>query len=648
MYDLSIEICLIFLLIFSPLAYGAVQSWAIAVFEITSALILLFWISKNLVNRKLEYISNPINGFFFLFLIYVFIQLLFSRVSLPAALSQLPKSTYGWATKTELLKIISYAIIFFVTLNTIKTERQIMRIISTIIIMGFIMSVFWIMRYFKEFASVAPRGIRNYDHFAAYLGMIIPLNLGLLFTIGHKLNKNHIAIRNYYSTYYFQQILLLFIVAITSGALFISKSRGGMFSFAAAFTVILILTAVRKSIKRKIWIALTALFFILLNVVWLGASRIVERILSIKVEIVSAYIGGRVPIWRGTAHMLKDYLLFGSGFGTFNYIFPKYQPRELIIETYSHAHSDILELASDTGMVGFALSLFFGLWSLTWLLKQFFRRRNPWVLGMSVCIFGSLASIFMHSFIDFSLRIPANGILLMVIAALVIIILHYKEESLLSASSRNYSIKPLVCYSLYPITLMFIASFIFLSVAPFIAEFYFQKSESVKIKSMDSGIGFLKHSIKLDPLNALYYYDLGKIYFKKAVEIKDREVQADYVNSSIGYMKHSIELNPTNSKYHQSLAWSYGYLFKLFNHTEKEALYKNYADKEFRTAISLEPNYAYRYRAYAIWLLGNLSNEDIKAGMANYKKAVELEPKLMQEYNEKFAEYKKFLEDRQK
>jgi O-antigen ligase len=191
--------------------------------------------------------------------------------------------------------------------------------------------------------------------------------------------------------------------------------------------------------KNKKWLVLAIAVFIVLIIVWLGATPVIERILSFKAEITSRYFGGRMPIWVGTISIIKDNFIFGTGLGTFNHIFQKYQSVAIVAKHYTYAHSDFLELLSEVGIVGFALSVACGLWSAVYFSRRYIRRHDPWVTGMSICVFGSLASIFIHSFTDFNLHIPANAALLSVILALFVSILNITNEtpSLRAAEGRR-------------------------------------------------------------------------------------------------------------------------------------------------------------------------------------------------------------------
>ncbi len=623
--DAIIELCLIFLIIFTPLAYGAIESWGIAVFEVTAAIMAFIWLLKMLKNRTFEFIKTPLTLFIFLFIGYVFFQY-------QSLVFGLWSSVYRNATKTELFKIISYALIFFVTLNTIKTKQQIMRILLVVIPMGFFMSIFYLIRYF---GVKAPRGIINSDHFSAYLGMIIPLGLGVFFARDAQYARR--------DTQYAIRFLLFFCVIIMSVALFFTMSRGGMFSFIAALLFMAVLTSQRKSFKRKGWVLSAVIILIIFTIAWLGATPVVERVLSIKVEISSRYFGGRFPIWQGTLNLIKDYPIFGTGLGTFNDIFPKYQPLEIISRHYTHAHSDILQVLSETGIIGFLLTAVCGILFFAQGFKQFNSRHNPWVIGMCIGVFGSLTSIFIHSFTDFNLHIPANAILLLIILALFIRILNYKHDGIFSLRNTQYSLRN-TKFILYPATVLLAGIFIIVCIKPAIADYYFRQATvnkpqltNDKEQELIFAIRYTLIAMKLDPLNAAYHYEAGKLYAKQVSSNQSPFIMENHLDNAHSAYKQAVKLNPTNSQYRQSLAWSYGQLLSVSKLSDED--YNQRAIEEFEKSIFYNPNNPYRYRSYALWLFSNPTKENIENGVKDYKKAVELEPKLIEEALKEYSKY---------
>ncbi len=591
-----IEYCLIFLLIFTPFAYGAVEPWSVAVFEVVSVLMLLLWVFKMIANGRFEIDRNPVISFAILFIVYVSMQLIFSFIPHPSSLILLPGSVYPWATRTELLKIISYAVIFLVAVHTIKTRQQINRILSIIIAVGFLMAIFFLMRYF---GAEAPRGIINPDHYAGYLGMIIPLAFGFLL-IRH---QGYVPLDMAYA----RQFLFFFCAIVMSAALFFTMSRGGMFSFIASLSCMSVLLFTRKSIKRKRWILSIAVVFVVSAVAWIGATPVLERIMSIKVEITSLYFGGRLPVWNGTLEIVKDYPVFGTGLGTFSYIFPKYQ-MERLPHIFMYAHNDFLELLSEIGVAGFSLFVISGLWFAAGLLSRFYKRNDLYITGLCIGILGSLTSILVHSFADFNLHIPATAILTVIILSLLLSLLNYKHY--VQRRTYEFGHKRLIHYA--PILLLAVI-FVAAVIRPALADYYALNTKN-EIRNMEM-------AVRLDPANALYHYQLGKLYLKRHT-VGDTEY-------ALGKFRKAVELNPTNSKYHQSLAWTYGQLAGLLRASVNR--YTDSAHMHFQKAISLDPNNPYRYRAYAIWLFNRLTEADIKKGVSEYRRAVALEARLSDE-----------------
>ena len=533
-------------------------------------------------------------------------------------------------------------LIFLVTLNTFRTRGQIQRIESIIITVGFFMAIFYLMRYF---GAPAPRGIINPDHFSAYLDMIIFLALGFFLIPTEDTRKpspleGGSCVKRGKDDLW---PLLIFFAVIMSAALFFTMSRGGMLSFMVTLIFIAFLVSRRRSLKQKSWIFAVIAGAIALMLAWFGATPVVEKLLSIKVEITSIYFGGRLPIWRGTLAIIRDNPLFGTGLGTFNYIFEKYQPLTNIMRHYTYAHSEFLELLAETGITGFALVGISILGSIVYLFRRYRERHDAWVTGMSVCVFGSLTTIFIHSWTDFNLRIPAIAVLLAVLLALLLSILSSMDGSKkgagdkacqlarqsqgigdetcrdqglgtgvhLSAGGEEPPTAAAVRYlSFYHRLLRYFVAVLLIGLVviyaaaaarPALADYY------AYVKP--AGVQGLGAAIRLDPSNARHHFELGRLYGKSGMVTLQR---ARYLMA--------VKLNPTNSEYRQSLAWVLG--------KKKDWVA---ARKEYEAAIKLYPNSYYPYQAYARWLLTLPGPENTAKGMEMYKKAISLNPDIKKE-----------------
>ena len=119
---------------------------------------------------------------------------------------------------------------------------------------------------------------------------------------------------------------------------------------------------------------------------------------------------GRLPIWGNTLHLIRAYPLFGSGLGTFETAFIKYQTA-VIDRSFEFAHNDYLQLIAELGVVGFLI--------LAGVMAGIFFKairaatgpdRQTRYLGLG-CV-GAMTAILVHSITDFNMYHPANAMFL--------------------------------------------------------------------------------------------------------------------------------------------------------------------------------------------------------------------------------------------
>lgn len=124
-------------------------------------------------------------------------------------------------------------------------------------------------------------------------------------------------------------------------------------------------------------------------------TSILERFLSIS-NFADSSIAYRIYTWLGTLNAIKDYLLFGIGYGdsAFQTVYPVYSYAG--IEAAPHSHSLILQLLLCMGLVGFLVfcaAIFFS------LQKSFEYIKNEKNLNSAVYVIASVASIASALFI---------------------------------------------------------------------------------------------------------------------------------------------------------------------------------------------------------------------------------------------------------
>jgi O-antigen ligase len=135
--------------------------------------------------------------------------------------------------------------------------------------------------------------------------------------------------------------MLLAPLALIAGALFLRRSRrGGAFRW--------------KTIGAVFGGALLAT----------GASIYFSRALAFERLMSSDFASeGRVRVLRPGWQMVQDFFPFGTGIGTFDPLYRRYEPFAALSTRYmNEAHNDLLQLAIEAGLFGLALLAVYLVW----------------------------------------------------------------------------------------------------------------------------------------------------------------------------------------------------------------------------------------------------------------------------------------------
>jgi O-antigen ligase len=126
-------------------------------------------------------------------------------------------------------------------------------------------------------------------------------------------------------------------------------------------------------------------------------------------------LGGRVLMWTGTMRMIRDAPWFGTGIGSWQWIYQGYKRPGVTVSEPDYAHNDFLNLAADYGLVGAVLMLgvFGAFFRHAWGIAR--RGQSSEQRAFAAGAMASVTAILAHSWFDFNLHIPANSLLLAVI-----------------------------------------------------------------------------------------------------------------------------------------------------------------------------------------------------------------------------------------
>jgi len=322
------------------------------------------------------------------------------------------------ATLQDFLKATTYVLLFVLVLVLVNSRKRLRQLAMLLVYVGVIQAVFGLSNYFTEgqfgfFEPAARWGTAttgtyvNRNHFAGLLEMTIAIALGLILvkrqqeqfypTFKSRLRAWMRFLLSNQSRLYLYALLMF-------AALILSTSRGGCGSlFIALFVGIVLfrwlggIAASRARLGRLVGVLM------LLSVAWFGFGNLSSKLVKHGLET------DRILTYEATYSLIANYPLFGTGAGTFEWVFPLYKIPQLSNKIYDHVHNDFLELLADQGVFGFVLLgvslLMIGLRIISGLKK----RQDPLLRGILFGVICGLLSLLMHAATDFNLHIPANA-----------------------------------------------------------------------------------------------------------------------------------------------------------------------------------------------------------------------------------------------
>jgi len=223
------------------------------------------------------------------------------------------------------------------------------------------------------------------------------------------------------------EAMLRLVLVIMVVALVMTRSRMGNSAF---FTSLLVAGAVGLALSRHaprgtvLLIASLVVVDIFIVGAWFGVDKTMQRI----EQTTAGDVRERVDPAIYAVKIVDDYPWFGTGGGTFYNAYPQYRGAD-ILPYYDHVHNDYMQLATETGLPGFALLGAIVLLSFFAAVLAQSRRRDPLARGVAFGVVMGITALAIHSTVDFNLQIPANAFIFTVLLALGWISLHLERHA---------------------------------------------------------------------------------------------------------------------------------------------------------------------------------------------------------------------------
>jgi O-antigen ligase len=381
-------------LIFAVLAFGAVDEWSTFIFEAGSAALFLMWAAKQMIFQQIQISKNPLYLPALLFLGLILAQIVLRR------------SAYGYVTKYEALKYVSYGIVLLVAAECVRDENARKVFALVMIVFGALYAffalaqeltpngkIFWV--HSPQFHGSIYGSYVNHDHYAGLLEMLVPIPLVL--SMGHLFKGG-------------KRALVGFCAVLMASTIFLSGSRGGMIAFTLEIVLFAALTLVQRRNPGAAIGLVTVCALVLAFLIFVGRGQVLGRLGHLGPGI-------RLNITKDCLRMFLHRPAFGWGLGTFPTVYPSYRTfyTNLFV---NEAHNDYAQLLVETGILGFGL--------MVWFLISLYRRGLPtsrrwefkWDGAVSLAALLGCTGLLLHSFVDFNLQIPANAAMFYALCAL--------------------------------------------------------------------------------------------------------------------------------------------------------------------------------------------------------------------------------------
>lgn len=334
-------------------------------------------------------------------------------------------------TRQALWLSISYAALFVVLAATLRERRHLRWLLWIVLLSALGQAVYGSVMVMSglEYGAWGPKeAYRGYatgtfvnrNHFAGYLELGAAAALGLI--LAHPLAREsrrgwrqHLrwGLRRLQDRKLFVRVALVLLFL----ALILSQSRMGNVAAVAGLCVAVAALLLTRR-RGRFALGLLLIASILLIDIWLlgrwfGLEQLAERYAGAAQDA-----GSRLDLFEAIRPMLPIYSALGSGLGTFAFAFPEFRIPG-IPGHVDHAHNDYAQFLIETGVFGSLLLATLAGATAARALLILRRRRDPTAHGVACAGLAALASLAVHSLVDFNLQIPAVAITLVALMAAV-------------------------------------------------------------------------------------------------------------------------------------------------------------------------------------------------------------------------------------
>ncbi len=688
------RLALVALLLWAPLAIGARWDWPLAILQLIALVGVLAWVLRMVAEGRLEWRRAAVDLPLVLLIAVVGVQLVLgnrplalwalapspSAADIPARLPT-PFVTLGTVspahTVSSLLVLLTYASVYVLVVNLIRTREQLERLVATLVSFGGLLAFFSLLDYLTGHAWFLwwrdrPLGGRlagtfpNPDHFATWLAMAICLGLGWLVArrangggrLGPRLRsreEREEAIRQYLP------FIALVVMAL---ALILTLSRGGVISLFLTFLALLVLLGRLGRIRWSLAVVGALVVVSLGYATWIGLEPFLARVRD------SEY-ASRWVLARTTFAMLGAFPVLGVGLGAYGDIYSHYQPAVFTPGKLDvrMAHNDHLQLLVELGIVG-AVPVLLMVWRVSKDLlgahllgktscpvgggeEEGARRHDPFNVGIAVGAIGAVLDLLVHSAFDFAAHIPANGVFAAACLGIATVAVHTRftaHGARLLTAVRTYSLGS----ARVAVVLVTIVSVSLLALVPWILRppLVMARLNEATRPAIDrpTALTWSEAALAVDSRDERAREVRARLRLAAALETWNRGVTLDgrvlstweerratslpLTRGAIEDYRIALAVTPVDPYLHESLARAYWALALI--DADHASGHLSEALTSFSRAIESAPESPFAYRSLAVFAVPQ-GGKFTEVGLWAARSAVERDPSMLVELVDRFV-----------
>ena len=550
------------ILVFAPLAMGAVDAWAFLVVQALTIGVMLLWVLRIWFSRKPQLLWPPLCWVVLAFAIYAVARYLTADIE--------------YVARQEMIQVLVFAFLFFAIVNNLYRQEFSQVISFTLIFLAMGISGYAVFQFFTHsphvwnYDALYPgRGTGTFispNNLAGFLEMILPL--AVAYILAGRITP-------------VMRIILGYSAFVIAAGIVVTFSRGGWAACAAALLVLLGILFFHRQHRLPALVLLVLLIgggAIFTAKYLTRTATFIQREKSSGMDVGHVDLELRSDLWLAAAQMWRENFWWGVGPAHYNYRFPEYRSERIQAQP-DRAHNDYLNLLADWGTAGGIIVLagmaIFGV-GLLQTRKHVRRPENHFGSGMSnrLAFFlgaaAGLLALAVHSIVDFNLHIPANAIVGITLLALL--------SSNLRFATENFWFNVRLPLKILA-TLTLIGGIFYLGVQEIRRShetFWIVRAEQLPNFSPEKADA-LEKAIDAEPQNFVTAYDLGECYRMQSFDGGDN--YETLAKTAMQWFSRGMKLNPYDSynylRYGMCLDW-------LERHDE--------ADSYFNRADALDPN----------------------------------------------------------